>query len=100
MPIRYLEHLTHIPGRIKVLWGVNPRFHGLYPGIGQVAYALLTRAPVAIKVLLPHDAPRLACVKPVASVHPEPGSNSSLFKLFYHILAPESVYRSPKSYFF
>ena len=27
-------------------------------------------------------APRLACVKPVASVHPEPGSNSSLFKLF------------------
>ena len=98
MPIRYLEHLTHIPCRIKVLWGVNPRFHGLYPGIGQVAYALLTRAPVAIKVLLPHDAPRLACVKPVASVHPEPGSNSSLFKLFYHILAPESVYRSPKSY--
>ena len=28
-------------------------------------------------------APRLACVKPVASVHPEPGSNSSLLKLFY-----------------
>ena len=27
----------------------------------------------------PHDAPRLACVKPVASVHPEPGSNSSLY---------------------
>ena len=90
MPIRYLKHLTHIPCRIKVLWGVNPRFHGLYPGIRQVAYALLTRAPVAIKVLLPHDAPRLACVKPVASVHPEPGSNSSLFKLFY-VLAPESV---------
>ena len=36
-------------------------------------------------------APRLACVKPVASVHPEPGSNSSLFKLFLNILAPESV---------
>ena len=86
MPIRYLKHLTHIPCRIKVLWGVNPRFHGLYPGIRQVAYALLTRAPVAIKVLLPHDAPRLACVKPVASVHPEPGSNSSLFKLLYLML--------------
>ena len=100
MPIRYLKHLTHIPCRIKVLWGVNPRFHGLYPGIRQVAYALLTRAPVAIKVLLPHDAPRLACVKPVASVHPEPGSNSSLFKLFF--LYPRSGirYRSPKSYFF
>ena len=25
-----------------------------------------------------HAAPRLACVKPVASVHPEPGSNSPL----------------------
>ena len=60
-----------------MVWGINPRFHGLYPCISQVAYALLTRAPVAINVLLHHDAPRLACVKPVASVHPEPGSNSS-----------------------
>ena len=92
MPIRYLEHLTHIPCRIKVLWGVNPRFHGLYPGIGQVAYALLTRAPVAGKVLLLPAAPRLACVKPVASVHPEPGSNSSLFKLFYIFAQNPLVY--------
>ena len=41
---------------------------------------LLTRAPVAgrqDRSLVP-AAPRLACVKPVASVHPEPGSNSSL----------------------
>ena len=30
-----------------------------------------------ISKLIP-DAPRLACVRPVASVHPEPGSNSSL----------------------
>ena len=28
-------------------------------------------------------APRLACVKPAASVHPEPGSNSSLYILSY-----------------
>ena len=28
------------------------------------------------------DAPRLACVKPVASVHPEPGSNSPLENLY------------------
>ena len=27
-------------------------------------------------------APRLACVKPVASVHPEPGSNSTLYNLY------------------
>ena len=39
---------------------------------------LRTRAPVATKLLLIRDAPRLACVKPIASVHPEPGSNSSL----------------------
>ena len=53
---------------------------------------LLTRAPVAggSKQAYFPAAPRLACVKPVASVHPEPGSNSSLFKLFY-VLAPESV---------
>ena len=30
-----------------------------------------------------HAAPRLACVKPVASVHPEPGSNSTLYNIFY-----------------
>ena len=68
-------------------WGINPRFHGLYPGKGQVPYALLTRAPVAISVLLRHAAPRLACVKPVASVHPEPGSNSSWyeFHLFFFL---------------
>ena len=45
---------------------------------------LLTRAPVAginEQAHLP-AAPRLACVKPVASVHPEPGSNSPLLVLF------------------
>ena len=30
-----------------ILWGVNPRFHGLSPCIRQVAYALRTRPPVA-----------------------------------------------------
>ena len=29
-------------------------------------------------------APRLACVRPVASVHPEPGSNSSLYYFFLY----------------
>ena len=60
--------------------GISPGFPGLSPSAGQVAYVLLTRAPVAGgggRNRLP-DAPRLACVKPVASVHPEPGSNSSL----------------------
>ena len=51
----------------------------------QVGYALLTRAPVAIidKKTCLHAAPRLACVKPVASVHPEPGSNSTSYYLFF-----------------
>ena len=61
--------------------GIRPDFSGLSRWNGQVAYALLTRAPVAggaKQASLP-DAPRLACVRPVASVHPEPGSNSSLY---------------------
>ena len=52
-------------------------------------YSPVRRSP-SICIATNHAAPRLACVKPVASVHPEPGSNSSLFKLFY-VLAPESV---------
>ena len=59
--------------------GLNPPFGGLSPFHGKVAYALLTHSPVAGSVLLHPDAPRLACVRPVASVHPEPGSNSSLY---------------------
>ena len=75
-PVPFL--LKSRPCGLEVSWGVSPRFRGLSPGTGLVAHVLLTRAPVAIKVLLPYAAPRLACVKPVASVHPEPGSNSSL----------------------
>ena len=37
----------------KVPWDVSPRFRGLSPGTRLVAHVLLTRAPVAIKVLLP-----------------------------------------------
>ena len=79
IPDRRIFHLEgmHPPG----IWGIRPSFPGLSPCPGQVAYVLLTSAPVAARVLLPRAAPRLACVKPVASVHPEPGSNSSL--LYY-----------------
>ena len=62
----------------RMLWGINPDFSGLSPSAGQVPYVLRTRAPVAGDVLLHPAAPRLACVKPAASVHPEPGSNSPL----------------------
>ena len=83
-----------VPLFYAVLVRLSP---GYSPLIGRLhtRYSPVRRSPPGIATCA---APRLACVKPVASVHPEPGSNSSLFKLFYHILAPESVYRSPKSY--
>ena len=55
---------------------------------------LRTRAPVATRVLLHCDAPRLACVKPVASVHPEPGSNSSLYNFYIDV---KPIYLKKKS---
>ena len=67
--------------RLRGTRDIRPDFSGLSPSRGQVAYVLLTSAPVAGGVLLRPAAPRLACVKPVASVHPEPGSNSSLLYL-------------------
>ena len=60
-----------------MLFGINLPFGRLSQYEGQVGYALLTRAPVVSWSKL-RETPRLACVKPVASVHPEPGSNSSL----------------------
>ena len=49
---------------------------GYPPDKRQIVYALRTRAPVSALRLIP----RLACVRPAASVHPEPGSNSSSLK--------------------
>ncbi len=82
-----------MPCGIILIWDIRPRFHGLSPGYRQVAYALRTRAPVASNVLLHPAAPRLACVKPAASVHPEPGSNSSLYELllFFSTYLTQSV---------
>ena len=63
----------------RIIWDISRRFRRLSPCDGQVAHVLRTLPPVAARVLLPRAAPRLACVKPAASVHPEPGSNSSLY---------------------
>ena len=56
---------------------------GYPPLIGRLhtRYSPVRRSP-SICIATYNAAPRLACVKPVASVHPEPGSNSSLYKLF------------------
>ena len=53
----------------------------------HTCYSPVRRSP-AVEASFNPAAPRLACVKPVASVHPEPGSNSSLllFLFFFFIL--------------
>ena len=81
-PIRIRRIFQTDVMRPLLLWEIRRRFHRLCPGYGQIVHALRTLSPVAAKVLLPRAAPRLACVKPAASVHPEPGSNSSLY-IFY-----------------
>ena len=46
-------------------------------------YSPVRRSPSTVASYR-NAAPRLACVKPVASVHPEPGSNSPLYKYPIH----------------
>ena len=52
---------------------VAGRFHTCYSPVRRSPAGKASFAPAA---------PRLACVRPVASVHPEPGSNSSLYDFF------------------
>ena len=85
-PIRRRRNFQRRPMRASVPSGISRRFHRLSPGNGHVAHALRTLPPVAARTLPPRAAPRLACVKPAASVHPEPGSNSSLYNLSFFIL--------------
>ena len=56
------------------------RFHRLSAARGWVAYALRTRPPLSCP--RKGNPVRLACIRPAASVHPEPGSNSSLYYCF------------------
>ena len=65
-------------------------------------YSPVRRSPAKLASKLP-AAPRLACVKPVASVHPEPGSNSPLYNLVYSDPTPNrgpevlSLNRTPRA---
>ena len=87
MPIRcrnrFLWPQGHAaPRRYAVLDGISPD----YPpatGRSHTRYSPVRRSPAA-RIAPRPDAPRLACVRPVASVHPEPGSNSSLFVSFFY----------------
>ncbi len=91
-PIRRRRNFQHRAMRPSVTSGISRRFHRLSPGNGHVAHALRTLPPVAARVLPPRAAPRLACVKPAASVHPEPGSNSSLYIHFFSSSTPAASF--------
>ena len=55
-------------------------------GMSLTRYAPFRRSP-ARTIAGPPAAPRLACVRPAASVHPEPGSNSSLYNSDFRLLS-------------
>ena len=73
------------PGIYAVLDGVSTDYP---PDKGRLhtCYSPVRRSPAG-KASFSPAAPRLACVKPVASVHPEPGSNSSLLKYIFSDLS-------------
>ena len=95
-PIRRRRNFQRAAMQQLVPSWISRRFHRLSTGNGHVAHALRTLPPVAAKVLPPRAAPRLACVKPAASVHPEPGSNSSLYIHLYLQFDPDNLFIFPK----
>ena len=95
-PIRIRRVFQARAMRPALSWEISRRFRRLCPGYGQVAHVLRTLPPVAARVLPPSAAPRLACVKPAASVHPEPGSNSSLYIHFISQFDPDNLFIFPK----
>ena len=75
----------------SLCYAVLVRISPGYPPVAgwfHTRYSPVRRSP-PIEASFNRAAPRLACVRPVASVHPEPGSNSSLyyfiFLIFYSI---------------
>ena len=65
-------------------YGVLVPISQCYPPVDgrlHTRYAPVRRSPTS-NIAITLAAPRLACVKPAASVHPEPGSNSPLYKMF------------------
>ena len=87
-----------------VLVRISPGYPPV-PGMSLTRYAPLRRSPPE-SIATSRAAPRLACVRPAASVHPEPGSNSSLYiTIFIFPVAPvlppvRSPGRNRRSYFF
>ena len=98
MPIprrnRFLWPRGHAaPRRYAVLVGISPG----YPPAGgrsHTCYSPVRRSPAGEASFAP-AAPRLACVKPVASVHPEPGSNSPLLLCCFFFFQKDSCRHAP-----
>ena len=78
IPVRISPFLAGrcLPAMYAVLARLSP---GCTPDGGRLhtCYSPVRRSP-AVSASTDPAAPRLACVKPAASVHPEPGSNSPL----------------------
>ena len=81
LPMNLCSSLDACKGEHRVLIRLSPGYP-LVRGRLDTRYSPVRRSPAKIASYLP-AAPRLACVKPVASVHPEPGSNSTLYILYY-----------------
>ena len=84
MPREPIRHLVAHFNNSRCLVSSHGGLVAVSAGYPPVAGMLLTRyAPFRRSppwsIATPRVAPRLACVKPAASVHPEPGSNSSLY---------------------
>ena len=108
---RLLPNGTH-PHPLPInLWCAKNAYRTLHPGLLSVSrgytevrerldtrYSPVRRSPSEFASKL-HDAPRLACVKPVASVHPEPGSNSSLYKYLRYFYESSSSLGNRKQAF-
>ena len=93
IPVRLAAFLhPGCPGRIYA--GLALLSEGCPPDRGRLhtCYSPVRRSPAEGASSFP-AAPRLACVKPAASVHPEPGSNSPL--LVYHSFLFSTRWRPP-----
>ena len=85
----------------EVLVRISPGYPSV-TGRLHTRYSPVRRSP-SVSASWYHVAPRLACVRPVASVHPEPGSNSSLYDffllLFHNLLARDGDFYSSRTTF-
>ena len=83
----------------EVLVRISPGYPPV-AGWFHTRYSPVRRSP-SFEASFKNAAPRLACVRPVASVHPEPGSNSSLYDffllLFHNLLARDGDFYSSRT---